>query len=76
MVFYTLGTGYYLSPGGGGGFLLRQRSTYVIPRYSVVLIPPIESGISYDPPSSIPVATKSRCCYMQASDIYINTYVS
>ena len=41
MVFYTLGTGHYLSPGEGGGFLLRQRSTYVIP--------PLQCG--FDSPS-------------------------
>ena len=39
MVVYTLGTGHYLSSRGGGGFLLQQRSTYVFPPYSVVLIP-------------------------------------
>ena len=31
MVLYTLGTGHYLSSRGGGGFLLRQQSTYVFP---------------------------------------------
>ena len=65
---------FFIAWGGGGraggGFLLRQRSTYVIPPQS------IQCG--FDPPSSIPATTKSQteCYYMQASDIYINTYVS
>ena len=31
---------YRLGGRGGAGFLLQERSTYVIPSYSVVLIPP------------------------------------
>ena len=43
---------------------------------SVVLIPPHwRWKISWSP-SSIPATTKSQCYYMQASNIYINTYVS
>ena len=76
MVVYTLGTGHYLSSRGGGGFLLQQRSTYVFPPYSVVLIPPHwRWKISW---SSLFYTSrhKSQGCYMHASDIYINTYVS
>ena len=47
--------------------------------YSVVLIPPHwQWKISWPPPlsPSIAATTKSQCYYMQASDIYINSYVS
>ena len=74
-----LGTGHYLAPGAGGGeFLLRQRSTFLIPfkAYSVVLIPHIGRGRFHVSPSFISATTKRQCYYMQASYIYIETYVS
>ena len=78
MVFYTLGTGHYLSSGGGRIFVattehLRDPRPPLTVWFS---LPHIDSGRFHDLPSSIPVATKSQGCYMQASDIYINTYVS
>ena len=38
--------------------------------------PHIGGGRFHDPTSSIRATTKSQCYYMQASDMYINTYVS
>ena len=69
---------YCLGEAGRKKFFLRQSSTYVIPlkAYSVVLIPHIGGGRFHVPPSSIWATTKSQCNYMQASDLYINTYVS
>ena len=70
-----------LGGGGGEGVFLRQRSTYVIPPYSIQcgFDPPtlaVEDFMN-PPPPSIPATTKSQCYYTQTSDIYINdTYVS
>ena len=78
MVVYTLGTGHYLSSRGGGGkdFCCNNGALTFSPLTVWFWFPYIDSRRFHDPPSSIPVATKSQCCYMQASDIYINTYVS
>ena len=69
----------FIAWGGGGGgqdFCCKNGALTWSPLTVWFWFPLIESGIFYDPPSFIPVARKSQCCYMQASDIYINTYVS
>ena len=76
MVLYTLGTGHYLSSGGGRIFVATTEHLRVPPLTVWFWFPHIDRGRLRDPPSSIPVAPKSQCCYMHASDIYINTYVS
>ena len=76
MVFYTLGTGHYLSSGGGENFCCDNGALTWSPLTVWFWLPHFDSGRFHDPPSSIPVITKSQGCYMQASDIYINTYVS
>ena len=76
MVVYTLGTGHYLSSRGGGRIFVATTEHLRFPPLQCGFDSHIDGGRFHDPPSSIPVATKSQGCYMHASDIYINTYVS
>ena len=77
MVVFTLGTGHYLSSRGGGeDFCCNNGALTWSPLTVWFWFPHIDGGRFHDPPSSMPVATKSQGCYMHASDIYINTYVS
>ena len=71
---------YCLGEGVGKEFCCNKGALTWSPlkAYSVVLTPSSHIGGErfQDPPSSIPATTKSQCNYMQARDIYINTYVS